>query len=160
MSDCSGLFCLEVVIMVVAVGKVNVSALLDGAVFPKCEVMCTDSLTEIAAQNSIVVLGKGARIPEKLTVFAAVVNADDELLYEKLRGNAVVTCGIGSRNTISVTSKTAERITLSLNRAIHTLSGLCEPLELPMPVYKGYSDYDHMAVFAAALLSGGERILQ
>lgn len=146
--------------MVIAVGKVNISALLDGEMFPKCEVICTDNLTEIAAQSSIVVLGKGARIPERLTAFAAVVNADDELLYEKLRGNAVVTCGIGARNTISVTSKTSERITLSLNRAIHTLNGLCEPLELPIPIVEEYTDYDYMAAFAATLLEGGEAAVQ
>ena len=66
----------------------------------------------------------------------------------------MITCGISGRNTVSVTSKTSDSITLSLNRAIHTLGGLCEPMELPIPLYEGYSDFDHMAAFAATVIFG------
>lgn len=139
---------------VIAVGKVKISELLSGDPFAQCEVVCADSLTELSAKRSVVIAGEGAVLPEGLTAFAVVVDADADIDLSALRGNSVITCGIGGRNTVSVTSKTADSITLSLNRAVHTAKGLCEPMELPVPLYEGCSDFDHMAAFAAAVIYG------
>ncbi len=139
---------------VIAVGQVNISGLLSGEVFPRCEVVCARYVTEISAQQSVVAAGEGARLPEGLSALAVIVDADADIDLSALHGNAVITCGISGRNTVSVTSKTADMITLSLNRAIHTLSGLCEPMELPVRLYEGYSDFDYMAAFAAAVVFG------
>lgn len=139
---------------VIAVGQVNISGLLSGEVFPRCEVVCAQHITEISAQHSAVAAGAGARLPEGFSALAVIVDADAAVDLAALRGNAVITCGISGRNTVSVTSKTSDRITLSLNRAIHTLNGLCEPMELPVPLYEGYSDFDYMAAFAAAVVFG------
>ena len=139
---------------VIAVGKVRVSELLSGEVFTRCEVVCADILTEISAQRSVVIAGEGAVLPRGAEAFAVVVDADADIDLSALRGNSVITCGISGRNTISVTSKTSDSITLSLNRAIHTLHGLCEPMELPVPFCEGCTDFDHMAAFAAAVVFG------
>lgn len=139
---------------VIAVGQVDISGLLSGEVFPRCEVVRTQHITEMSAQQSVVVAGEGAQLPEGFSALAVIVDADSDIDLSKLRGNAVITCGISGRNTVSVTSKTSDSITLSLNRAIHTLGGLCEPMELPMPLYEGYSDFDHMAAFAATVIFG------
>ncbi len=139
---------------VIAVGKVNISGLLSGELFPACEVVSTESIRAVQARNSVVVLGEGAVISERIDALAVVIDADAEMIPESLCGNAVITCGIGSRNTVSVTSKTADMITLSLNRAVHTLKGLCEPMELPVPLHEEHSDFDYMAAFAASVLSG------
>ena len=139
---------------VIAVGQVNISGLLSGEAFPRCEVVRTQHITEMSAQQSVVVAGEGAQLPEGFSALAVIVDADSDIDLSKLRGNAVITCGISGRNTVSVTSKTSDSITLSLNRAIHTLGGLCEPMELPIPLYEGYSDYDHMAAFAATVIFG------
>lgn len=139
---------------VIAVGQVNISGLLSGEMFSQCEVVRAQHITEISAQQSVVVAGEGARLPEGLWALAVIVDADADIDLSKLRGNAVIACGISGRNTVSVTSKTSDSITLSLNRAIHTLGGLCEPMELPVRICEGYSDFDYMAAFAAAVIFG------
>ncbi len=139
---------------VIVVGDSDISGLLSGEVFPRCEVVITDSAREINARDSVVVAGHVTVLPERVTAFAAVVDADADIDLSALRGNSVITCGIGCRNTVSVTSKTADRITLSLNRAVHTVKGLCEPLELPVPLYESYTDFDYMAAFAVSVIFG------
>lgn len=138
-----------------AVGKVNISGLLDGEVFPCCDVLHSRMLWGISAEDSVLVIGKGAQLgSEPIKVLAAVVSSDEGFDAELLRGNSVITCGLSGRNTVSVTSKTADTITLSLNRSITTLRGLCEPLELPVPLSAEFGDYDYMAAFAVSLLMG------
>lgn len=63
----------------------------------------------------------------------------------------LITCGRGVKNTVSVTSDDGETLTLALNRAVETLSGVCEPMELPVR-RRGRSDFMCMAEFAAAIL--------
>ena len=139
---------------IVVAGKVFVSSLLDGSTLPRCGVIQAETLTELDADDTVLIVGEGAMLPERISVMAAVVNADSGFDSSKLSGTAVITCGMGSRNTVSVTSRTAEYITVSLNRSVHTLRGLCEPLELPLPVRIGVDEYSYMAAFAASLLLG------
>ncbi|MCH5293988.1 MAG: hypothetical protein J1E07_09675, partial [Treponema sp.] len=61
-------------------------------------------------------------------------------------------CGVSSKNTVSVTSRTTDKITLSLNRSVQTADGVCEPLEQPIPDNGNVSEYDLMAAFAAKIL--------
>lgn len=134
---------------VVAVGKVNISALL-----PCCGIVCCEGVTSINSDRAVLVVGEGAQLPEGMSVFAAIVDADASVQLDALHGIAVITCGLSGRNTVSITSRTADRITLSLNRAIHTQRGLCEPMELPVPLREGCLDFDYMAAFAAAVVFG------
>lgn len=140
---------------VIAVGEVNVSGLLSGEAFIYCEVVHARHITEISAKQAVVVAGEGAVLPEGLSALAVIVDADSDIDVSALQGNAVITCGLSAKNTVSVTSKTSDSITLALNRAIHTLSGLCEPMELPTRFCEGYSDFDYMAAFAATVVFGG-----
>lgn len=139
---------------VIAVGKANISGLLAGGIFPRCEVICADGITEMSAERCVVVAGEGAKLPKELAAFAVIVDADADFCPENLRGNAVITCGISGKNTVSITSKTADMITLSLNRSVHTQNGLCEPLELPVKRADDHTDFDYMAAFAAAVVLG------
>lgn len=68
-------------------------------------------------------------------------------------GVQVITCGRCAKNTVSVTSDDGETLTLSLNRAVKTLCGVCEPLEQPVG-RNGRSDFQCMAQFAAEILLG------
>ena len=139
---------------VITVGKLDILPLLDGSTLPRCGVVCTPVLSSLHAEEAVLIVGDGAVLPDRLCVMAAVVDSDSGFRQHRLNGTPVITCGLGSRNTISITSKTAEYVTLSLNRSIHTLNGLCEPLELPMPVLDGMEDYGYMAAFAASILLG------
>lgn len=139
----------------VAVGQVHLSVILNGVVFPQCDVVSVQKLCKMSSKDSILVVGRNASIPaESVSAFAVVLNSDNDINAEQWRGMSVITCGISGRNTVSVTSKTPEKITLSLNRSIHTLRGLCEPMELPVIRVDGIEDYDYMAAFAVSILLG------
>ena len=140
--------------IVTVVGQSDILPLFDENVLPHCGIICAPALTQLEAKEAVLVIGEGAVLPEKLSVLAAVVDNDSGFNASLLNGTAVVTCGLGSRNTVSITSKTAEYVTLSLNRSIQTLKGICEPMELPLPVREDVDDYAYMAAFAASVLLG------
>lgn len=104
----------------------------------------------VNCEFAAVIAGKNAG----LEISAALGVIVDETFAGKIpRGIQLITCGISPKNTVSITSRTAEKLTLSLNRSIRTLSGkLCEPLELPVAVPENADEYDVMAAFAAKLL--------
>ena len=102
---------------------------------------------EVAA----VIAGKGAEL-EVRSALGVIVN---ESFRTKIpRGIQLITCGISPKNTVSVTSRTAGKLTLSLNRGIRTVSGICEPLEQPVDVPEDADEFDVMAAFAARVLTG------
>lgn len=80
----------------------------------------------------------------------AGVIAGEEFRGSMPRGVQLITCGISHKNAVSVTSRTEERLTLSLNRSLRTRSGVVEPLEFPVPATA--DEYELMAAFAARLL--------
>ena len=84
-----------------------------------------------------------------------MINGDGaaDILADRVSGVQLITCGRGAKNTVSVTSDNGEVLTLSLNRAVETLRGICEPMELPVE-RRGRSDYICMAEFAAMILLG------
>lgn len=105
---------------------------------------------KVNASGAAVIIGKGANIGIE-NALAVIVDADS--FSQKLSpGIPIITCGMSPKNTISVTSRTPERLTLSLNRAVNTVSGVCEPLEYPVRIPKNAREYDIMAAFAAKLL--------
>lgn len=139
---------------VAVIGRAGIHLVL-GVLLPHCGIISTEILSFASDDNCILVLGENADITaDRNSVFAAVVNSDAGFPAEKLKGIPVITCGMGGHNTVSVTSRTAEKITVSLNRTISSMSGVCEPQELPMPLVSGAEEYDYMAAFAAALLLG------
>ena len=140
--------------LVTVVGELNLLPLLGGDVLPRCGVICAPALTELCAADTVLIVGGKAVLPNRLSVLAAVVDADSGFDPCRLRGAPVVTCGLGSRNTICITSRTTEYVTLSLNRSVQTLKGICEPMELPLPVCEAAEDYAYMAAFAASVLLG------
>ncbi len=109
---------------------------------------------DIDCENAAVIVGKSARLNVKKALGVIV---DGESFRGKVtRGIQLITCGISPKNTVSVTSRTDDKITLSLNRSIRTADGVCEPLEQPIPLTENIRDeYDIMAAFAARLLLGG-----
>ena len=112
----------------------------------------TGSAAKIDCDFAAVIAGKNA----VLEVSAALgVIVDGESFRQKLpRGIQLITCGLSSKNTVSITSRTTGRLTLSLNRSIRTVNGVCEPLEEPIEVGEVADEYDVMAAFAAGLLLG------
>lgn len=109
------------------------------------------SAADINCETAAVIVGRGAK-PNVRNALGVIV--DSESFSEKIpRGIQLITCGISPKNTVSITSRTDEKITLSLNRTIRTAGGICEPLEQPIPLTESAADeYDIMAAFAARLL--------
>ena len=138
---------------VIILGKSGAAQYLVGE---RCdiELVAADGLKALNAPDSVLIVGDGALLPHGLSVFAAVVDADSGFDADALKGTAVISCGMSGRNTVSMTSRSGDAMTLSLNRSVMTLKGLCEPFEQPICRLTGTSDYDCMAAFAAAMLLG------
>ncbi|MDE6727213.1 MAG: hypothetical protein K2J80_04650 [Oscillospiraceae bacterium] len=131
--------------MIVIVGESRAETLLDGFSVikaPSCDI--------IDCGGAAVILGAHARA--EIRAALGVIVDGDEPADDLPRFVQLISCGISPKNTVSVTSRTPEKITLSLNRSIRTHSGVCEPLELPVPAAAGVSEYDLMAAFAVELL--------
>lgn len=133
--------------MVCIVGECNSDRHLD-----ELKVIKTQKNAEIDCDEAVVIVGRDgeARVRSALGVIV-----DGERFSGRLpRGIQLITCGISPKNTVCVTSRTDEKITLSLNRTIRTKNGVCEPLEQPVNAVADDDEYDIMAAFAARLLLG------
>lgn len=113
-------------------------------------VVKADGSAEIDCENAAVIVGHNASVNVKNAL--GVIVDGENFTGQIPHGIQLITCGISPKNTVSVTSRTDDKLTLSLNRAIHTASGICEPLEQPVPLDKPHDEYDIMAAFAARLL--------
>ena len=101
-----------------------------------------------------VIICDGAEVPQVAHAAGVMINGDTAVIpAERVSGVQLITCGRGVKNTVSVTSDDGETLTLALNRAVETLSGVCEPMELPVQ-RQGRSDFMCMALFAAEILLG------
>lgn len=128
----------------VSVGDLAVEKLLSG--YPVVKVRGSVVVDD---ENAVVILGKNAKCGV-ISAQSVIVNGD-EPPCELPRNVQLISCGVSPKNTVSITSRTPEKLTLSLNRTIRTESGFCEPLEQPVDVLEGVSEYDIMAAFAARL---------
>lgn len=108
----------------------------------------------IDCQNAAVILGRSSRA-EIRSAFSVIVDGD-EPPKGLPRFIQLISCGVSPKNTVSVTSRTPERLTLSLNRSVRTVRGVCEPLEYPVKAAPALSEYDIMAAFAARVLLEAE----
>ena len=140
--------------IIITLGKAKVHRLFEGGIFPTCGIISADSVTEINCANSVVIAGKCADTSAIHKAAALITNSDDATEHHCEAEIPVITCGMGSKNTVSVTSITMERITLSLNRSLQTLNGICQPLEQSFPFTEDISCYDYMAAFAACIALG------
>lgn len=116
-------------------------------------VIAGKSFTRIDCRDCALILGR--EISENLRPVVgeiAGVIASEEYRGSVPQGAQLITCGISHKNAVSVTSRTDERLILSLNRSLRTKNGVVEPLELP--VSAGGDEYELMAAFAARLLLG------
>ncbi len=139
---------------VIIAGRSGAARLFEEGVFRCDSLIAAGGLRLLRSPESVLIVGEDAELPRFLEVFAATADADGSFDAKPLRGTAVLTCGISGRNTISVTSRTSDSITLSLNRSVMTLRGICEPFEFPLTYPHGASDYDIMSAFAAAVALG------
>lgn len=114
-------------------------------------VVRADSTADIDCENAAVIVGRNASINVKNAL--GVIVDGESFIGQIPRGIQLITCGISPKNTVSITSRTDDKLTLSLNRAIRTADGICEPLEQPVSLNKPDPDeYEIMAAFAAILL--------
>lgn len=129
--------------LIVIVGEFN--CLPRGA-----SVIKAPAATLIDCPEAVVILGAGARA--EIRAALGVIANGDEPSDNLPRGVQLITCGVSPKNTVSITSRTPEKITLSLNRSIRAKNGAVEPLEQPEQLDERLSEYEQMALFAAELL--------
>lgn len=104
----------------------------------------------IDCESAAVIIGKNSGV--EIRAALGVIVDGDEPWAELPRSVQLISCGVSSKNTVCVTSRTHEKITLSLNRTVKTASGICEPLEFPVNEDESISEYDKMAAFAVKIL--------
>lgn len=105
---------------------------------------------QINCPDAAVILGESANA--EITSALGVI-VDGEMFRGKIpRGIQLIDCGLSQKSTVFITSRTEDKITLSLSRSIRTAGGVCDPLELPVPLPECASDFDIMATFAAKIL--------
>lgn len=110
-------------------------------------------VSRVDCAECAVIVCDGADIPHIVRAAGVMVNGDAASPTEHFGGIQLITCGRGVKNTVSVTSDDGETLTLALNRAVRTLYGVCEPMELPVQ-RRGRSDFMCMAEFSAEILLG------
>lgn len=135
--------------MLVIVGEIKAQQLF-GDIFPQADYICTRRGARINVKNAVVIAKDGDVEIEN----AAAVIVGDNASCNFPRGVQIIVCGNGAKDAISITSRTSDKITLALNRAIRTQSGICEPLETPVELRCGFSEFDYMSAFAASLIEG------
>ncbi len=110
-----------------------------------------ESISRISCADCVLVLGQSfsENSPPAVGEVRGIV-ASEDYCGEIPRGVQLITCGFSHKNAVSITSRTEERLTLSLNRSLRARSGVIEPLELPVPA--AADEYELMAAFAARLL--------
>ena len=133
--------------MLIIIGETK-AAELYGKLFTETELVRTKNVDEINAPNAVVIAKNGA--PEVTNALGVIVGENADRVLK--RGVQLIVCGNSPKNTVCITSRTSDKITLALNRAVKTKYGVCEPLELPLSLLDGFSEFDYMAAFAAALL--------
>lgn len=109
----------------------------------------------INAKGGVLLMKEDGNVPRELpSDITAIVNADNKTQLESVlkHGIRTITCGIGSTATISFSSETEEKLTVSLNRGITALSGkTIEPLEIPLEK-EDFGKYSLMSFAALRLL--------
>ncbi len=123
-----------------------------GTAFPKVPFIAGCGKSVISAPDCIAVLSGCSEIEIKSAL--AVIFPSDAPFFGLPEGIQLISCGAGDKNAVSFSSRTAESITLSLNRAVRTVSGICEPLEYPVRMPVPMAEFDYMAAFAAMVLLG------
>lgn len=131
--------------LVVIVGESRAEELLK-----EFSIIKATNFAKVNCEGAVVIMGKNSRA--EITSALGVIVDSDEPAADIPCFVQLIACGISPKNTISITSRTTDKITLSLNRSVRTANGICEPLELPVPDDEIVSEYDLMAAFAAKIL--------
>lgn len=132
-------------------GFVLVSGNMDITGFP----VISGDISLVDCPECVLVISDGGRIPLVKRAAGVVINGDSTVIPPgRLSGVQLISCGRCGKNTVSISSDSGEVLTLALNRAIQTASGVCEPMELPVRRAPGSSEFSCMADFAAGLLLG------
>ncbi len=131
------------------------AAELFGKIFPDCAEVSVYGNGSVSAGEGVIIFAKNCHYaPEGTKAPSVIINGDMGFDASNLSGAQIITCGIGAKNTVSITSRTQDSMTLSLNRSIQTLKGICEPQELPVKAPENAEPYDYMSAYAAALVLG------
>ncbi len=73
----------------------------------------------------------------------------------KKSNNAVITCGINNKNTITISSLTTDSALITLQRSVIDINGnRLEPCEFKIRLSKPYAAFSIMAATAALILNG------
>lgn len=108
-------------------------------------------LRRVEAKGCILIVGEGAAAIPRVEGGSPVLLCGVHAGASGLTGQ-IISCGLGVRDTITVSSLTRESAVVSLQRPVTTLSGRrVEPCELPLSLPSGM-DVHHVLAAAGVLL--------
>ncbi len=120
------------------------------------DILSADRLSHISCKSAAVILAQGASVDfaelEGKLTFIADPHDIKQLSALSRCGCPVITCGSYEKDTVSYTSITEDKVTVSLNRELTALSGRrVQPLEFPVGLLRE-NIYYSLALTALRLL--------
>lgn len=116
--------------------------------------------TNLKLKNGIAVICdntdrfNGQKLPKGIIGVCEDTNTNALELF-KSNGTPVISCGMGNKNTITLSSLGNKALLISLQRIITDISGDdIEPIDIKISVKKSYSTFSIMASAAVLLLKG------
>lgn len=129
--------------------------LVSGSMDIKGFTVISGEIDLVDCPECVLIISDGGKIPLVKRAAGVIINGDSTVIPPgHLCGVQLITCGRCGKNTISISSDSGDTLTLALNRAIQTSSGVCEPMELPVQRAPEASEFCCMSEFAAGLLLG------
>ncbi len=126
----------------------------------------TQSFDTVKAENAIVIYKDILPIPQRLLDIrhgVAIVDSSNYQLSQALSdtGLPAITCGLHSRDTITLTSMGVDSAVIGIQRAIVNFDGsITEPQELPINFTKSIDRFTLMTAAAILILSGNSHLLK
>lgn len=116
--------------------------------------------TELLVKNAVAVfIEKGARFNKQNYPIGVIGVCEDTnknaLENFKKSNNAVITCGINNKNTLTISSFSENNVLVTLQRSVIDIKGnRIEPCEFKIKLLKPYSPYSVLSVTAILILLG------
>lgn len=127
-------------------------------------IMETASLAQITSEQGVLIFTDTAALPSLSLAgnIVAILNSADKSGLQATADNKIkaITCGLSSKDTLTVSSISDSDAVVSLQRNITSFAGaVIEPAEFPIALREGYSVGDMLMLTALIFLIDKDRFL-
>jgi len=125
----------------------------------------SSTITNVKAK-SIVVFKDSTALCENINLdenCIAIANSDDQNIIKYLAANNIkaITCGLSTKDTLTLSSITQDSAVISLQRAITTIYGsTLEPFEMPVKLQSKLEPYSILIIAAITIITDNAELLK